>query len=215
MTSDDRRGGERAAADRLAAWLAVAIARYGEHWDDIAGRATSRLSTDLHFGCLSPLAAEAALVGVPGAAPFVRHLCWRDFYLQIIGARRAATRGRRLPSEPRPDDLSLVPHEEPGIGLARRRPARARAPRRRGRRAELPELAVDGRTRDRGEPPAAAQPHAPGAPVRSARLVRPSSCGGAPPTGSGRGPRTMAPRTTRARLLGYPAPIVPVGRVAA
>lgn len=83
----NQRGGERAAAVRLAAWAEGACARYGEHRDDLAEPATSRLSADLHFGCLSPLALEAALTGMSAAAPFLRQLCWRDFYLQIIAAR--------------------------------------------------------------------------------------------------------------------------------
>ena len=81
------RGGERAAAARLRAWCTGTIARYGEHRDDLAEPATSRLSTDLHFGCLSPLAVEVTAVGMPGAPPFLRQLCWRDFYLQVVAAR--------------------------------------------------------------------------------------------------------------------------------
>ncbi len=84
------RGGERAAAVRLATWAAGAIARYGEHRDDLAEPATSGLSRDLHFGCLSPLEVEAAIAGLPGAEPFLRQLCWRDFYLQILAARPEA-----------------------------------------------------------------------------------------------------------------------------
>ena len=84
------RGGEHAAATRLATWAARAIARYGEHRDDLAEPATSGLSRDLHFGCLSPLQVEAAIAGLPGAGPFLRQLCWRDFYLQILAARPEA-----------------------------------------------------------------------------------------------------------------------------
>jgi deoxyribodipyrimidine photo-lyase len=89
-TSAGGRGGEHAAATRLASWAAGAIARYGEHRDDLAEPATSGLSRDLHFGCLSPLQIEAALGGPPGAGPFLRQLCWRDFYLQILAARPEA-----------------------------------------------------------------------------------------------------------------------------
>ena len=80
-------GGEHAAATRLASWADGAIARYGEHRDDLAEPATSGLSRDLHFGCLSPLQVESAIAGLAGAAPFRRQLCWRDFYLQILAAR--------------------------------------------------------------------------------------------------------------------------------
>ncbi len=85
--SETRRGGERAARARLAAWHSGALASYGERRDDLDEPATSRLSTDLHFGCLSPLAVESALVGRPGSVPFLRQLCWRDFYLQLLAAR--------------------------------------------------------------------------------------------------------------------------------
>lgn len=82
-------GGEHAAAARLAAW-AGEIGRYAGHRDDLADPATSRLSQDLHFGCLSPLHVEATLGGLPGAGPFLRQLCWRDFYLQLLAARPGA-----------------------------------------------------------------------------------------------------------------------------
>ena len=81
------RGGERAAAERLAEWVERDVARYGEHRDDLGRPATSNLSRDLHFGCLSPLQVESAVRGRPGAEPYLRQLCWRDFYLQILAAR--------------------------------------------------------------------------------------------------------------------------------
>jgi deoxyribodipyrimidine photo-lyase len=81
------RGGERAGAERLEAWAAQGVIRYGEQRDDLAQPATSGLSRDLHFGCLSPLQVESAVNGLPGAEPFLRQLCWRDFYLQILAAR--------------------------------------------------------------------------------------------------------------------------------
>jgi deoxyribodipyrimidine photo-lyase len=81
------RGGERAAASRLEAWADGPVGGYGDHRDDLAEPRTSRLSQDLHFGCLSPLQVERALAGRAGAGPFLRQLCWRDFYLQILAAR--------------------------------------------------------------------------------------------------------------------------------
>ncbi len=99
-------GGEHAAATRLAAWAAGGIARYREHRDDLAEPANSGLSRDLHFGCLSPLQVEAVIDGLPGAEPFLRQLCWRDFYLQILAARPEAAwsdyveRGRRPRRDP-------------------------------------------------------------------------------------------------------------------
>ena len=99
-------GGEHAAATRLATWAAGGIARYGEHRDDLAEPANSGLSRDLHFGCLSPLQVEAVIDGLPEAGPFLRQLCWRDFYLQILAARPEAAwsnyveRGRRPRRDP-------------------------------------------------------------------------------------------------------------------
>jgi deoxyribodipyrimidine photo-lyase len=99
-------GGEYAAATRLATWAARGITRYGEHRDDLAEPANSGLSRDLHFGCISPLQVEAAIGGLPGAGPFLRQLCWRDFYLQILAARPKAAwsdyveRGRRPRRDP-------------------------------------------------------------------------------------------------------------------
>ena len=99
-------GGEHAAARRLATWAAGGITRYGEHRDDLAEPANSGLSRDLHFGCLSPLQVETAIDGLPGAGPFLRQLCWRDFYLQILAARPEAAwsdyveRGRRPRRDP-------------------------------------------------------------------------------------------------------------------
>jgi deoxyribodipyrimidine photo-lyase len=45
---------------------------------------TSRLSPYLHFGCVSPREVAARVGGRDGADPFVRQLCWRDFYQQIL-----------------------------------------------------------------------------------------------------------------------------------
>ncbi len=77
------RGGEKAGRTRLESWLANGLAVYAEGADDLGADASSRLSPYLHFGCLSPLeVAERA-----GASEaFVRQLCWRDFYHQLLAA---------------------------------------------------------------------------------------------------------------------------------
>ena len=80
-------GGSAEAHRRLDAWKATGLAGYGDHHDDLPGDATSRLSPYLHFGCVSPLEVEHAVRLRPGAEPFVRQLCWRDFYHQILAAR--------------------------------------------------------------------------------------------------------------------------------
>ncbi|GAA0536663.1 deoxyribodipyrimidine photo-lyase [Paractinoplanes ferrugineus] len=77
-------GGETQARRRLSEWLG-AIDEYGDRHDDMPGDATSRLSPYLRFGCLSPLAvADAARSR--NAEPYVRQLCWRDFYYQVVNA---------------------------------------------------------------------------------------------------------------------------------
>ncbi len=87
-------GGETAARRRLTAWLKD-IGGYPDRHDDLAADATSRLSAYLHFGCLS--AVEVANRAA-GCEAFVRQLCWRDFYHQVLAdfpelPRRAYRRG--------------------------------------------------------------------------------------------------------------------------
>ena len=79
-------GGEGPARRRMTRWLDEHLAGYGSGGhDDLAGDVTSRLSPYLHLGCLSAreLAAEAA---ARGGDAFVRQLCWRDFYGQLLWA---------------------------------------------------------------------------------------------------------------------------------
>jgi deoxyribodipyrimidine photo-lyase len=78
-------GGESAARRRLTAWLPH-LERYEEDHDAMAADRTSRLSPFLHFGCLSPRDVAGRVEGRPGAEPFVRQLCWRDFYHQVLYA---------------------------------------------------------------------------------------------------------------------------------
>ena len=60
--------------------------RYGELHDDLAADGTSRISAALHFGCISPLELVERLEGREGAEAFVRQVCWRDFYHQVLAA---------------------------------------------------------------------------------------------------------------------------------
>ena len=81
------RGGESAGVERAAAWLREHLDGYGAGGHDaIAADATSRLSPYLHFGCISPRAL-AVRARERGGDAFVRQLCWRDFYAQILLAR--------------------------------------------------------------------------------------------------------------------------------
>lgn len=80
-------GGETEARRALNAWVRRHLATYGERHDDLPGDATSRVSPYLRFGCISPTEIERRLHGRPGAEPFLRQLCWRDFYAQVLAAR--------------------------------------------------------------------------------------------------------------------------------
>ena len=79
-------GGASEARRRLDAWVDV-VNGYEEAHDDLAADATSRLSPYLHFGCVSPSGGRPGGRRARGDAPFVRQLCWRDFYQQILAAR--------------------------------------------------------------------------------------------------------------------------------
>ena len=81
------RGGEEPGRARLTSWARSGLDRYGDLHDDLAADATSRLSPYLHFGCLSPLEVLERVEGKPGAEAFVRQLCWRDFFHQLLAAR--------------------------------------------------------------------------------------------------------------------------------
>lgn len=82
-------GGETAARAKLTAWLRSGLADYEDRHDDLAGDATSHLSAHLHFGTLSAVDVvhRAGRKSTPGAAAFIRQLCWRDFHHQVLAAR--------------------------------------------------------------------------------------------------------------------------------
>ena len=81
------RGGETESRRRLARWLGRGLAGYDRLHDDLAADGTSRLGAYLHLGCLSPLELVERASDRDGAEPFVRQLCWRDFYAQLLAAR--------------------------------------------------------------------------------------------------------------------------------
>jgi deoxyribodipyrimidine photo-lyase len=83
--------GERAGRRQLDRFLAGGLRDYGDGRDDLAQERTSRLSPYLHFGCVSAaeVLALADTAAGPAAEPFVRQLCWRDFYLQLLAANPA------------------------------------------------------------------------------------------------------------------------------
>jgi len=80
-------GGETAGVARAGAWLRSHLESYGSGGHDaVAADTTSRLSPYLHFGCVSARAL-AVRAQEHGGEAFVRQLCWRDFYAQILFAQ--------------------------------------------------------------------------------------------------------------------------------
>ena len=77
------RGGEDAALATLRDW-SPALSDYEAGHNDLAADATSRISAHLHFGCLSALEVATLLRDRQGGAAFVRQLCWRDFFHQVL-----------------------------------------------------------------------------------------------------------------------------------
>lgn len=78
-------GGETAGRARMTYWLRTKLDTYGTGHDALADDDTSRLSPYLHFGCIS--ARELAVKACEtGGNAFVRQLCWRDFYAQLLSA---------------------------------------------------------------------------------------------------------------------------------
>jgi deoxyribodipyrimidine photo-lyase len=78
-------GGESAGRGQLELFLRGPLGRYGASRDTLADGGSSRLSAYLRFGCLSPLEVAQRTARAGGDA-FVRQLCWRDFYLQLLAA---------------------------------------------------------------------------------------------------------------------------------
>ncbi len=77
-------GGEDAAMDRLGAFLEH-VDGYPDTRDRPDLDATSRLSADLKFGTLSPRRViERVGDATKGREAFVRQICWRDFYMQVM-----------------------------------------------------------------------------------------------------------------------------------
>jgi len=84
-------GGESEGRRRVAEFLDD-VDGYDDSHDDLAGDRTSRLSPYLRFGCVSPLELALAARERRGGGPFVRQLCWRDFYHQVLAARPSLPR---------------------------------------------------------------------------------------------------------------------------
>jgi deoxyribodipyrimidine photo-lyase len=84
-------GGEREGRRRLEAWLAEGLPRYRDA-NVLAANATSRLSPYLHFGCVPPFEVAARAGKHQQGEEFLRQLCWRDFFLQLLAANPSMAR---------------------------------------------------------------------------------------------------------------------------
>lgn len=81
------KGGEVQANLRLNYFLNNNIDHYHINNNDLSADKSSRLSADLHFGCLSPLQIENLLSkknNEPGVKAWHRQLAWREFYNYIL-----------------------------------------------------------------------------------------------------------------------------------
>jgi len=77
-------GGEERARKSLNKWVKKDLSSYEINHNDLAADKTSHISSALHFGTLSAREVAIKLQGKPGGTPFIRQLCWRDFYHQIL-----------------------------------------------------------------------------------------------------------------------------------
>lgn len=77
-------GGESAARTRLTEFFKHDLERYGHGQNDLGDDSTSRLSSYLHFGCISSREIESKLGNDGPSVAFRRQLCWRDFYHYIL-----------------------------------------------------------------------------------------------------------------------------------
>ncbi len=80
-------GGESAGRLRLRRFIETGLADYDDRRDRFVPDSTSQLSPYLHFGCVSAVELADRVTGRVGAEAFLRQLCWRDFYLQLLAAR--------------------------------------------------------------------------------------------------------------------------------
>ena len=106
-------GGETAGRRRLDAWLRDGLHGYEEDRDQLEPGATSGLSPYLHFGCLSPVEVVRC-AREREANAFVRQLCWRDFFGQLLAANPQMQRDdlRPRPDRWRDDDEALAAWRE-------------------------------------------------------------------------------------------------------
>lgn len=114
-------GGETAAHRQLEEWLDH-VPKYGETHNDLAADTTSRLSPYLRFGCLSPLTLANSARSRAESEPYLRQLCWRDFYYQVANAfpdlaTRAYRPGATEPWRDNPEALAAWAEGRSGVPI--------------------------------------------------------------------------------------------------
>ena len=77
-------GGETQSRKALNQWVKNDLINYETNHDLLALDKTSHISSALHFGTLSAHEMVIKLRSKPGSQAFIRQLCWRDFYHQIL-----------------------------------------------------------------------------------------------------------------------------------
>jgi deoxyribodipyrimidine photo-lyase len=103
--------GERAAAERLDAFISDRVAGYADARDAPGANATSRLSPYLRFGCVHPRTVLARLGDGRGAETFRAELAWREFYADVLAAAPDSARADLTPG------LRSMRYERPGDDL--------------------------------------------------------------------------------------------------
>ncbi|RYF28829.1 MAG: deoxyribodipyrimidine photo-lyase [Chloroflexi bacterium] len=84
LSPDAAAGGESTARRRMKDFLDNDVTSYINNQNDLGVDGTSRLSSYLHFGCLSVRELEAQLTDADNQAAFRRQLAWRDFYHYVL-----------------------------------------------------------------------------------------------------------------------------------
>jgi len=77
-------GGEDAAKELLEKFSREKVSSYEYQRDRLASNGTSKLSSHLHFGTISPSSIVHDVRNKPNAETFLSEIAWRDFYFQIL-----------------------------------------------------------------------------------------------------------------------------------
>ncbi len=77
-------GGETLIREHLNSWARNSLSKYSDIRNDLFSDSTSKLSSAMHFGTISAVEIITKLRGKPGSEEFIRQICWRDFYMQVL-----------------------------------------------------------------------------------------------------------------------------------